>query len=143
MNIVRRMAAPSLLVALATFACDDQLSVPQLSVPQESVATTVTVSPDTASLAALEMTAQFTAEVRNQHGGVMDDAPVMWSSGNEQVMSVDGSGLATAAGNGAAQVVARSGGASGTALLTVQQQRVALTLSPSVDTLGAPGTRFD
>ena len=97
------------------------------------------MSPDTASLAALEMTAQFTAEVRNQHGWVMDDAPVIWSSGNEQAMSVDGSGLATAVGNGTAQVVARSGGASGTALLTVQQQPVTLMLSPSVDTLGAAG----
>ena len=135
MNSVRKTVAPSLLVALATLACDEQPSVPLV----ESVATTVTVSPDTASLTALEMTAQFIAEVQDQHGWVIDDAPVIWSSGNERVVSVDGSGLATAVGNGTGQVVARSGGASGTALLTVQQQPVALMLSPSVDTLVAPG----
>ena len=32
MNIVRRIAAPSLLVALATFACDDQPIAPPVTV---------------------------------------------------------------------------------------------------------------
>ena len=83
------------------------------------VPTTIAVTPDTVLLTAVGQTAQLTAEVRNQAGRVMDGVQVAWSSADPAVAVVGSSGLVTAVGSGAVIVTARSGEASGDALVTV------------------------
>ena len=82
--------------------------------------TTIAVTPDTVVLTAVGQTAQLTAEVRDQAGGVMDGIPVAWSSGDTTVAVVDSAGLVSAVDSGAATITARAGEASGDALVTVE-----------------------
>ncbi len=94
------------------------------------VATTVAVTPETLALTALGQIAQLTAEVRDQNGDEIPQALVAWSSSNVSVASVDGSGLVTAEGNGAATMTAASGERSGTAAVIVAQTIVSLAVEP-------------
>ena len=127
-----RAGAAAVLVACAVLACgDDPVDPP--------VATTVAVSPGTASLAALGETAQLTAMVRDQNRDVMTGAPVSWTSGDNAVATVDGSGLVTATGNGTATITATSGSASGTASVTVAQAAVSIPVTPASAMLSAIG----
>ena len=96
---------------------------------------TVTVSPATAELNALGATAQLAAQVLDQYGQVMANANVSWSTSAAQVAAVDGSGLVTAAGNGAATITATAGSASGTAAVTVRQEVSAVAVSPAAGTV--------
>ncbi|WP_420448604.1 Ig-like domain-containing protein [Candidatus Palauibacter sp.] len=98
----------------------------------------MTVTPATAELTALETTVAFAAEVRDQHGAVMPDASVSWSTSDALVGAVDGAGLATATGNGAAVVTATAGEAAGEATLIVMQVVAAVTVSPASSRL-SPG----
>ena len=81
----------------------------------------MTVSPATAQLTALGATVLLSAEVRDQNGGVMTGATVNWSSNAPAVAAVDAAGLVTAAGNGTATITATAGSASGSAVVTVEQ----------------------
>ena len=83
------------------------------------VPTTIAVIPDTVVLTVVGQTAQLTAEVRDQAGGVMDGVQVAWSSGDTAVAVVDSAGLVAAVDGGAATVMAQAGEASGDALVTV------------------------
>jgi uncharacterized protein YjdB len=107
--------------------------------PPAPVATTVTVNPASATLTALEETARFTAEVRDQNGQVMAGAAVAWVSSEASVAAVDASGLVMAAANGSATITAMAGSVSGTAAVTVAQVVSAVAVSPTVDTLVAFG----
>ena len=95
----------------------------------------MTVSPASAELTALGDTVRLSAEVRDQRGAVMPSAEVSWSTSDDSVVSVDGSGLATARGNGSATITAASGSASGTAAMTVAQAAASVSVSPPADTL--------
>ena len=97
--------------SLWAIACGDGATDPLR--PEPSRPTTVTVSPATIQLTALDATAQLTAEVRDQSGEVMSGATVTWASSSAAVATVDGSGLVTAVGNGTTVVTATSGEASG------------------------------
>ncbi len=99
--------------------------------PPTPVATTVAVSPASATLTALGGTARFTAEVRDQNGQVMAGTAVAWASSNASVASVDASGLVTAAANGSATITATAGSVSGSAAVTVAQD-VSWTLSGTI-----------
>ena len=94
----------------------------------------VEVTPNTVELTALGETARLTAEVRDQIGRVMT-ATVLWSSADTLVVTVDSAGLVTAAGEGGTTVVARSGEASGEAVVTVMQAAGAIVVSPAADTV--------
>ena len=120
----------ALMVPALIFACDST---------EPPVATTISVSPASANLAALGDVLQLTASVADQNGEPLADAPVTWASSDNAVATVNSSGLVTAAGNGSAGVTASSGGASGTAAVTVAQELVRLDLSPSADTLVSLG----
>ena len=89
--------------------------------PEPALATTVTVSPGTAELAAFGATLQLSAEVREQNGNVMTSVGVSWSSGDATIATVDGSGLVTAAANGTVAITATAGSASGSTGVTVRQ----------------------
>ena len=107
--------------------------------PEPPRPTTVTVTPATAQLAALGSTVRLTAEVRDQHGQVMANVAVSWTSGDAGVAAVDAAGLARATGNGTATITATAGQASGSAVVTVAQVVTAISVSPGADTLVAVG----
>ena len=112
--------------------CGDAATEPAPYFPEP---TTVTVSPATAELTALDATVQLTAEVRDQNGNVMAGATLSWASSAATVATVSASGLVTAAGNGAATINATAGSASGSAAVTVAQTVSAVVVTPAVDTL--------
>ena len=124
-------------IAMLVLSCGDTPVEP--APPPSPVATTVAVSPGSAVLNALEDTARFTAEVRDQNGQVMAGAAVAWASSDASVAAVDASGLVTSAGNGSATITATAGSVSGTAAVTVAQVVTAVAVSPAADTLVAFG----
>ena len=134
-SAIRAMAVGG--VAMLVLSCGDGAVEPVP--PPAPVATTVTVTPGSAALTALEETARFTAEVRDQNGQVMAGAAVAWASSDASVASVDASGLVTAAANGGATITATAGSVSGTAAVTVEQVVSAVAVSPATDTLVAFG----
>ena len=83
--------------------------------------TTVVVSRDTVALNGIGRKTQLTAEVRDQAGRAMEDAPVLWSSSDTLVATVDQAGLVTATGIGAAIITAEADSATGTVLVTVRR----------------------
>ena len=100
------------------------------------------LSPAQGRLAALDATAQLTAEVRDQNGQVMAGIVVTWSSSEAGVAGVDAAGLVTAAGNGTATITVATGSVTGSATVVVEQDAVALSGLPAADTLlwyGEPG----
>lgn len=85
------------------------------------VATTLVVTPGSASLTAIGATQQFTAVVKDQFGDTLVNASVTWSSSPAGVATVSAAGLVTATGNGTAQITATSGTATGSVTVTVAQ----------------------
>ncbi len=129
-------AATTIAVLLGTMSCGDGTTEPPPYFPEP---TTVTVSPATAELVALDATVQLSAQVQDQNGWVMAGATVTWASSDAAVAAVDASGQVTAAGNGSATITAAAGSASGTAAVTVAQVVSAVAVSPEADTLLAFG----
>jgi hypothetical protein len=92
------------------------------------VATTVVITPRTASFTAIGQTQQFAAVVKDQFGDTLVTAGVTWSSSNTAAVSVNSSsGLATAVANGTAQVTATSGTATQDVNVTVTQVAAQIT----------------
>ncbi len=120
----------ALAVMAWTYACGGDEVAPDPPNPAQ-----VTVIPATAELTALEATVQFTAEVQDQNGQLMTGVTVSWASGSAAVATVDISGLATAAGNGTATIVATAGSVSGSATVTVGQQVSTVEVTPEADSL--------
>ncbi len=74
---------------------------------------------DPASVLVLIGTRQpFTCTLLNAQGQSLSNRPIAWSSSDTSVMQVTDSGVATPVGLGPVQIVASSGGASGTAQAT-------------------------
>jgi len=103
------------------------------------VPTAVAVTPDTVAFTALGQTRQLAASVRHQAGLVMTAPDVAWSSTDTAVATVDGSGLVTAVGNGAATVTATSGTVSESATVSVAQTVASVTVSPAAVELSGLG----
>ena len=120
-------------IAMLVLSCGDGAVEP--APPPAPVATTLAVSPGSATLSALEETARFTAEVRDQNGQVMAGQPVAWATSDASVAPVDASGLVTAAANGSATITATVGSVSGTAAVTVEQSAASVEVSMSVQTI--------
>ena len=106
----------------------------------EPAPTTVTVTPDTATLAAIGRTVQLSADVRDQLDRPLTDATVAWSSGDTAVATVDTSGLVTAVANGSATITALSGEASDSASIVVSQTAAMVEIAPQTHTLAAGDT---
>jgi uncharacterized protein YjdB len=106
----------------------------------EQVAASVTVTPATATLNSIGDTQQFTAVVRDANGNVVTAAPLAWSSSDLSTATIDAAtGLATARDNGSTTIIARSGSATGSAELLVQQVTASITVTPASVTLTALG----
>ncbi len=122
----------------------------------DPVATSVAVTPASATLNAVGDEQQYRAQVLDQRGRAMSGVTVTWSSTQPAVAEVDrATGLATAAGPGTAEIRARAQRVEGEATLEVVQVPAALrktqgdgesgyfgeplTVSPSVQVLDANG----
>ena len=119
-------------VTLWTYACGDGTTEPDPYFPEP---TTITVSPATAELVALDATVQLSAEVKDQNGQVMAGATVTWASSATAVATVDASGLVTSVANGTATITATAGEASGSATVTVAQVVSAVAVAPDSATV--------
>ncbi len=95
--------------------------------PPGGAVRSVVVTPREAVLTHLGEMVRFTAAVRRDSGAVGGSA-VRWESTDETVVAVDGSGVATARGNGRAEVRASLEGVSGSAAVTVEQRPAALSV---------------
>ena len=109
------------LAFAATLSCGDGSTEPARPPPRPDPprATTLTVTPATASLVAFGDTLRLTAAVLDQNGRPMAGAAVAWSSGNGAVATVDASGLVTGVAAGEVEITATSSGVTGSAALTV------------------------
>jgi YVTN family beta-propeller protein len=87
-----------------------------VTVQQEATVLTVTPGDETVFV---EATAQFGAVAADANGNEMPEAPVVWTSGDTGIATVDETGLATGVAAGVVTLTATSGAASGTATLTV------------------------
>ena len=122
--------ALALTVVTAAGGCgDDPVDPP--------VATTITISPGTATFASIGETVQLSATVQDQHGDDMTDVSVTWTSRDPAVATVTSAGLVTAAGNGTTTVEAAVGEAAATATMTTEQQPAEVRVSSALDTLVA------
>lgn len=83
--------------------------------PSGSSSSTFTVTIAGTLNAAVGATSQLTATVRDSSGATVSGATVTWSSSDNSVISVSGTGLATAVKIGPATITASSNGASSTA----------------------------
>ena len=134
------LASAMLAGPIWAWGCGDGATEPAPPTADPPRPTTVTVSPATAQLSALQETVPLTAEVRDQYGQVMAGATVTWASSSSEAATVDTTGLVTAAGNGTATITATAGGASGSAAVTVAQTVSSVAVSPPADTLVAGDT---
>jgi len=103
----------------------------------EQVAASVTVTPGTGSLTALQQQLQLQAEARDANGFLVAGAAIAWSSESGSVASVDAVGLVTALANGDATIHATSGSASGSVNVTVAQSVATVAVDPPASTLAA------
>ncbi|MDE0179368.1 MAG: Ig-like domain-containing protein [Gammaproteobacteria bacterium] len=106
----------------------------------EPAPTTLTVTPDTATLTAIDQTIRLSADVRDQLGRPITGATVIWSSGDTNIATVDTSGLVTAVANGTATVAARSGDVSDGASIVVSQTAAMVEITPTTHTLATGDT---
>ncbi len=99
----------------------------------------VEVNPAVHTLRAIGQTLQCTAVAKDANGNTIDGQTFTWTSSATGVASVDGTGLVTAVGNGAATITAVTAGISGTASLAVSQVVATVEVTPRADTLAAIG----
>src|SRR5438876_6640205 len=109
-------------------------------VPTVPVAS-VTVTPATASLV-VGGTVQLTATPKDANGNPLTGRTIVWSSSDNTIATVNGSGLITGAGaGGPVTITATSEGQSGTATVTVSLAPVAsVTVTPSSANVAITGT---
>lgn len=107
------------------------------------VLTSVTVSPLSITIA-LGLTQQFTATAHYSDGSTLDiTATAMWSSSNGAVATINGSGLASSAGQGSTTIQAKetSTGTIGSASLIVgPPQLLSIDVTPKNQTIAPGGT---
>ena len=127
LSATRRPALVALLAVLPVLSCEEAVVTP--------IATTMQISPATATLTALGQTTQFAAVILDQNGQTMTGEPVIWSTGNGAVAGVDANGLVTAVSVGITTVTAQAGTANATAPVTVEQRVTAVAVTPTDATL--------
>ena len=130
--------------ALAPAACGTDSttsppSEPSAPPPPAPVATRIEVAPQSVNLTAIGQTEQIQATVYDQNGAAMSGAPVSWTSNNAAVASVNATGLVKAAGNGAAQVTARTGNLSAHVAVSVSQTTTRIGIMPAAPRLRSIG----
>ncbi|MFW6078676.1 MAG: Ig-like domain-containing protein [Gemmatimonadota bacterium] len=99
----------------------------------------VVVTPAADTLTALGATVQLSARALDAAGDEVPGVSFTWTSLDDGVVAVSDSGVATAAGNGAARITATAEGVSDTASLAVVQLVETVSVSPSSATLTTAG----
>ncbi len=117
------------LLIPALSACGDSTSAP--------VPSRITVTPGNATLDALGLSQQFSAQVEDKKGNAISDAVITWSSSNAEVASVSSSGLVTALKKGNATIEATSEGLTGRATMVVDPRPAQVTKNAGDEQTGA------
>ena len=91
----------------------------EITVRLEARVSEVVVTPESATLDAGD-TVRLEAEARDADGDEVEGVRFTWSSGDETVATVDGSGLVTSVGKGTATVTAEAEGVEGESEITVR-----------------------
>lgn len=125
---------PLAFAASLAVACGGDTTEPPPRRPVP-VATTVLVTPVSATIAAIDDTLRFSADVRDQEGQPMTAVAINWLSSDRFVATMNAVGVARATGNGSATITARVSGVSGTATLTVEQEVAAVAVLPDSSVL--------
>ncbi|MFW6079390.1 MAG: Ig-like domain-containing protein [Gemmatimonadota bacterium] len=132
----RPLAAALGVTVVVGAACDDDDPAgPDL--PGEP--SSMTLSADTVHLAALGAAYPLHATVADANGVVLPDAAVSWSSADEDVAAVDGSGRVEAVAEGETEITAEAGGASDAATVIVTQTAAFVEVEPTLGELSAIG----
>ena len=105
--------------AVVTASVGEAKATASVSVRQS--AASVAIAPDALSLIAPGDTARISATVRDAGGSLVEEAQVVWSSSDAAIVTVDGTGLVTAAARGEATVIATSGEAEASVPVAVLQ----------------------
>lgn len=95
----------------------------------QQLPTSISVFPSTWTLNAIEDTLSLTVSIRDRNGGPIPAATATWSSSDEGVATVDGSGRVVAKGVGEAIVSAAIEGREASATVSVRQVPASLALS--------------
>ena len=114
---------------------EDAPAEPARSAPVALPVASVTVSPSVDTLAVGDA-AVLSARAFDAGGRALTAAEFSWSSSDASVAAVDGSGLVTAAGAGAATITATSNGASGSSEIAVRAAVDSVAVSPAVAWVG-------
>ena len=93
------------------------------------------LSPIREVLHALDDTLRISAQAVDANGNPVTGIEITWSSSDESVVTVDGTGLVTAVGDGSTRVTVTAGSHSAGVELTVEQRATAIQISPAADTL--------
>ena len=115
-------------VLLALAACNAE----QATAP--TIPTSITIDPPSLSLTALNQEGRLPATVRDENGGLKEEAPVTWTTSDRNIVAVFAAlGLVTSRGEGTATITATScsGNCSATATVTVNQEAASVALSDS------------
>ena len=113
---------------------------PQPPPPQAPVSTRIEITPTSVSLHSIGQTQQLTARVFDQNNSEISGIPVVWSSSNLHVASIDSRrGLMTARGPGMARITAQTLTVSASIDVTVTQTVAGMKIEPSQAMLTAIG----
>lgn len=137
--ILRRASASFVMLALIT-ACgggggDGSPPTGPSNPDPDPQPSSISVTPDSETVDALEDSVSFSATIRDQNGNVLSDVTVSWSSTRTSVATVNASGEAVARANGQTEIVAEAEGLSDRADLEVDQAASEVSVSPATDTL--------
>jgi hypothetical protein len=103
------------------------------------VATTIVVTPGSVTIATLNATQAFSAQVFDQRGDSIPGQAITWSVDNAAIATVTANGIATAKGNGSATITAATGSLNQTATVTVAQVATAMNKSTGDAQIGTAG----
>ncbi len=106
------------LLAALVWGCSSSESPTEPEPGPDVTVASVTIAPETVSLAALGDTIRFTGTAQNAAGEVVP-ASVTWSSTHAEIVSVDTTGLAESVRAGTAAIIATAEGFADTAAVTV------------------------
>lgn len=145
-RLAHSRAAVLVLAAAALDACaagDSSPTGPAARRAKSSVGVvaSVSISPSSAG-GTIGQSAQFTATARDAFGNTLSGQTFVWSSTDSTIVTVNGTGYATAIGVGPATLVAQDGAVSGSAQVSVSGASVAaIAVSPTglTGTVGQKG----
>ena len=127
------VAALTLFAPLVVVSCGDSgtCSGPLCDGDGAASVATVAVTAAATSLTSLGATVQLQAAAKDTGGNTITGKTFTWSSSNQNVVTVNTSGLATAVAGGTATITATTDGIGGSLALTVAQTIATIELTPA------------